>query len=121
MTGSIVLSANFLTLAGMILTSCTALGVAMITQGRHARDDREALKKTVIDGYLDTVKRSDAVQTAVSEAHDEIRTGNGKTAGEYLVASARALEDHIQTDDLRAVALFANAGIEDPAPPKGRT
>ena len=119
MTASIVLSANFVTLAGMILASVTALGVAMISQGRRIREGQADVKKTVVDGYLDTTKRSDAVKTTLDATHDQVRTTNGHTVGELVEVLARDVAQHLVDDDLRASVLFAHAGIPDPVNPKG--
>lgn len=98
MLAAIVLSANFVTLVGIVATASTTIVVTQITSGRRARSDAKELQKLVVGGYLDTVQR-------VDDAHDEVRTNNGQTAGQYLVASAQALKAHTEQDDANFAEL----------------
>lgn len=91
MLSSIVLSANFVTLVGIVATATTTIVVTQITSGRRARSDAKELQQLVVGGYLDTVSRVDS-------AHDEVKTNNGSTLGQYVVASAAALQEHTKQD-----------------------
>lgn len=91
MLSSIVLSANFVTLVGIVATAATTIVVTTITSGRSARRDAKELQRLVVGGYLDTVSRVDS-------AHDEVKTNNGSTLGQYVVASAAALKEHTEQD-----------------------
>lgn len=82
-----VLTANFVSLFAVIVASATTITVTTLTQGRRARRDAAELQRTVVEGYFDTVKRVDG-------AHDEVRTGNGKSAGKYVVDIAGAFDEH---------------------------
>lgn len=92
MLSSIVLSANFVTLVGIVATAATTIVVTTITSGRRARADAKELQRLVVGGYLDTVNRVDS-------AHDEVKTNNGSTAGEYIVASAAKLDGYIKKNE----------------------
>lgn len=92
MLASIVLSANFVTLVGIVATAATTIIVTQITQGRKSVAAAKETQRAVVEGYLDTVRR-------VDDAHDEVKTNNGRTLGEYVVASADALRAHTEQDD----------------------
>lgn len=91
MFSTIILSANFVTLFLGLVGAATTITVTVVTSGRRARRDAQELQKLIVGGYLDTVQRVDS-------AHDEVKTNNGSTLGQYVVASAAALQEHTKDD-----------------------
>ena len=103
--GGFVLSANFVTLAGMILGAFTALGVALLQQNRRGDRGRDEIRDAVEAGFKASTAQADAARKAAAAAHDEVKTSNGHTLAELVEKIDADFAAHAEVDLRQLKAL----------------